>query len=74
LGYKATPASTNYEWITYAQAKQAIQEFGSFMVNKNLDREKFIGIYAKNRPEVTISSLFTSLFIVHMSITLFLFI
>ncbi len=52
LGWKPTN-TTPYQWITYTQAEEIIQQLGSAFISLGLQpgSESYVGIFAKNRVE-----------------------
>lgn len=53
MGWKPSP-NEPYSWLKYSQVEDMAQELGSGFIELGLEpaKETFIGIYAKNRPEV----------------------
>ena len=65
MGSKPNPKE-QYKWIHYSDADQAAKQIGSALMEFGLEpaKESFVGIYAKNRPEViTFSTCFLFNFI-----------
>ena len=61
LGWKPS-ANEPYKWLKYSQAADMSQELGSGFIELGLEpaKETFIGIYARNRPEVCAKTAATS--------------
>jgi len=56
LGWKPS-AKQPFKWIKYSQVNTIAEQVGSAFISLGLEpaQNTFIGIYAKNRPEVNIN-------------------
>lgn len=53
LGWRPTDTST-YQWYKYSEVNEFAEQIGSALLHFGLEpgKESFVGIYARNRPEV----------------------
>jgi hypothetical protein len=53
LGWRPSGDSP-YKWLKYSQVKEYAEQIGSALIHFGFEpgKETFIGIYARNRPEV----------------------